>query len=185
MRRIALLSGLVLVGGLLGPSTALASQDDDHGQSQLRWIAVQDKFTAVLPDGTTLTEDPGPGLPPVGARVFLSEKLYATEDGKTKGDAVGRDHIECTAQVVNSTFLCDVAFVLDDGSELIGSVALDFSSSEATTQFDVPVTGGSGHFFGAGGVVSATDISASPNQPTETLYELDIVVEHESGHATN
>jgi hypothetical protein len=186
MRRIALLSGLVLVGGLLGPSTALASPEDDHGHDQVRWIAVQDKFAAVLPDGTTLTEDPGQGVPPVGAQVFLSEKLFATDDGKTKGDEIGRDHIECTAQVVSTTFLCDVAFVLDDGSELLGSAAVDFGSmSEGSTQFDIPVTGGSNKFFGAGGVVSATDISQSPNQPTVTLLEVNIEVEHESEHSAN
>jgi hypothetical protein len=185
MRRIALLSGLVLVGGLLGPSTAAASQDDRHGNDQVRWIAVQDKFTAVLPDGRTLTEDPGQGVPPVGTRVFLSEKLFATDDGKTKGDEVGRDHIECAVQVVQTTFFCDVAFVLDKGSPLLGSAALDFGSQSGSTEFLVAVTGGTTDFFGAGGEVSATDISTSPDQPTVTLYEVDVDVDvaGDGGHS--
>jgi hypothetical protein len=185
MRRIALLSGLVLVGGLLGPSTALASQDDNHGHQQVRWIAVQDKFTAVLPDGTTLTEDPGQGVPPIGTRVFLSEKLFATDDGKTKGDEIGRDHIECTVQVVQTIFFCDVAFVLDEGSQLLASAALDFGSQSESTQFVIAVTGGTNDFFGAGGEVSATDISTSPDQPTVTLYKVNVVVQQESGHSGN
>ena len=44
MRRIAVLSGLVLVGGLLGPSTAFA--DDQGGQNNkenAQWIAVEDQ----------------------------------------------------------------------------------------------------------------------------------------------
>jgi hypothetical protein len=101
MRRIAVLSGLVLVGGVLGPSTAFA---DDEGNSggQTRWIAVEDNFAVVLPDGQTFTEDPGPlnenEAPDIGTRLFISEALYATSDGSTRGDAVGRSHIECTAQ---------------------------------------------------------------------------------------
>ena len=188
MRRIALLSGLVLVGGLLGPSTALASQADDHGHGQVRWIAVQDKFAIVLPDGKTLGPGPGPGpgsgVPPVGARLFISEKLFATDDGKTKGDAIGRDHIECTAQVVSTTFRCDVAFVLDEGSQLIGSVALDLDNPQALMQFDIPVTGGSNKFFGAGGEVSVTDMSPSPEQ-TVSLDVVNVEVEHAQGNSAN
>ena len=61
MRRTAMLSGLILMGGLLGPSTALASQDDGH-DAQLRWIAVEDEFAIVLPNGETFTgeEEGGP-----------------------------------------------------------------------------------------------------------------------------
>src|SRR4051812_20917955 len=112
MRRIAVLSGLVLVGGVLGPSTAFAGEDGNHDH---RWIAVEDEFAVVLPDGQTFTGDAGPmdpnDAPPVGARLFISEKLYDTDDGKTRGDAVGRSHIECTAQVVKFSFLCDAALV--------------------------------------------------------------------------
>jgi hypothetical protein len=39
MRRIAVLSGLVLLGGLLGPSTAFATGRDEHADNQDRWIA--------------------------------------------------------------------------------------------------------------------------------------------------
>ena len=114
MRRTVLLSGLVLVGGLLGPSTALAAEDDGTD----RWIAVEDQFAIVLPDGQTFTDD-----------------------GTTRGDEVGRSHIECTAQVVELHFLCDVAFVLDAGSQLHGTVAVDFGG-EQTEEFelDIPVT---------------------------------------------
>jgi hypothetical protein len=177
MRRTAMLSGLVLMGGLLGPSTAFASQDDGH-DAQVRWIAVEDQFAIVLPNGETFTgeEEGGPEeeLPPVGARLFISEALYATDDGKTPGGQVGRTHIECTVQVVTTTFLCDIAFVLDEGSQLHGSVAVDFSTDTGEPQhFDIPVTGGSADFLGAAGVVSLTDISSTPDE-TVTLYEVDV-----------
>ena len=55
MRRIAVLSGLVLVGGLLGPSTAFADdQGTQHDKNQAEWIAVEDQFAVVLPNGRDL-----------------------------------------------------------------------------------------------------------------------------------
>jgi hypothetical protein len=182
MRRTAVLSALVLTGGLLGPSTALAAEDE------LRWLAEEDHFAIVLPDGETFTGDEEPmleeELPPIGSRLFISEVLYATEDGTTRGDEVGRTHIECTAQVVPVNFLCDIAFVLDSGSQLHGSVLVDFGTPEDPAeqfQFDIPVTGGSGDFFGATGVVSLTDVTDpdDPEAPTETLYEADVKLAHD------
>ena len=180
MRRIAVLSGLVLVGGVLGPSTAFAHEHDGHPD---KWIAVQDHFTVVLPDGQTFTGDnSGPDQntpPPVGTRLFISEALYATADGTTRGDAVGRSHIECTEQVVDFSFLCDAALVFDTGSQLIVSVHLDFSSPESQGQpFDIAVTGGTGDFFGATGVITATDISPSPAESV-TVYDADLVLARE------
>jgi hypothetical protein len=178
MRRIAVLSGLVLVGGVLGPSTALAAEDQpDDGNT---WIAVEDQFAVVLPDGTTFTEDPGPmdetEAPPVGTRLFISEVLYATDDGATRGDEVGRTHIECTAQVVEFTFFCDGAFVLDTGSQLLASAHLDFSDpSLEGTPFAIAVTGGTGDYFGATGEITSTDISESPDEVV-SLYEADVVL---------
>jgi hypothetical protein len=176
MRRTAVLSGLVLVGGLLGPGTALAA-DDQSTNGQDRWIAVEDHFVVVLPDGQTFTEDQPPmdeTVPPVGTRLFISEALFATDDGETQGDEVGRTHIECTAQAVEWNFLCDIAFVLDAGSQLLGSIEVDFSSTtEEMAEFDIAVTGGTGDFFGAAGVVTLTDISSSPDE-TVTLYEPDV-----------
>jgi hypothetical protein len=174
MRRLAVLSGLVLVGGVLGPSTAFAAEDAEQ------WIAVEDQVAIVLPDGETFTEDPGPmdenEAPPVGTRLFISEVLYATDDGETRGDEVGRSHIECTAQVVEFTFLCDGAFVFDTGSQLLASVHIDFSDPELEGMpFDIAVTGGTGDYFGACGVVTVTDISDSADE-TVSLYEADLVL---------
>jgi hypothetical protein len=185
-RRTAVLSGLVLVGGLLGPSTALASEDDEQDKNQLRWIAVEDHFAIVLPNGETFTDDapeegapPEEELPPVGARLFISEVLFDTEDGTTRGDEVGRTHIECTVQVVEFHFLCDAAFVFNGGSQLHGSVAADFSSEMEEFQLVVPVTGGSMKFFGATGEIHLTDISESEDE-TMTLYEADLVLPRHS-----
>jgi hypothetical protein len=180
MRRIAVLSGLVLVGGVLGPSTAFAGEDGHHGDDHNRWIAVEDHFTIVLPDGQTSTGDAGPldpnAPPPVGTRLFISEALYATADGTTRGDAVGRNHIECTAQAVDFNFLCDAALVFDNGSQLIVAVHLDFSDPSAQgAPFDVAVTGGTNDFFGATGQVTATDISTSAKE-TVTRYDADLVL---------
>jgi len=178
MRRIAVLSGLVLVGGLLGPSTAFAGEDG-HSTGNARWIAVEDEFAVVLPDGETFTgeEDPGPldpnEPPAIGTELFISEVLYATEDGETRGDEVGRTHIQCTAQVVPLTFLCDAAFVFDTGSQLLVSAQLDFSMEEPET-FDIAVTGGTGDWFGATGAVSITDMS-TPRESV-SLYEADVVL---------
>ena len=181
MRRIAVLSGLVLVGGVLGPSTAFAD-DADHGSGKDRWIAVEDHFKVVLPDGQTFSGDAGPmnpnDAPAVGTRLFISEALYATADGSTKGDAVGRSHIECTAQAVDFSFLCDAALVFDSGSQLIVSVHVDFSDQSAeSAPFDIAVTGGTDDFFGATGQITATDLSSSPNE-TVTRYDADLVLPH-------
>ena len=97
---------------------------------------MEDNFAIVLPDGETFTVTRTPDRwtrttpPPVGTELFISEVLYATDDGETRGDEVGRSHIECTAQVVEFTFLCDGAFVFDTGSQLLASVHIDFSDPE-------------------------------------------------------
>ena len=181
MRRIAVLSTAVLAGGLLGPSTAAADYEATH-----RWIAVEDQFTVVLPDGQTFTEDAPPPeaeeeefAPPVGTQLFLSEALYATADGTTRGEEIGRTHIECTAGVASATFLCDIAFVFHNGSQLHGVVHVDFASQSETEplQFDIAVTGGTDDFFGATGEVSLLDITPAddPTAATLTLYEADVV----------
>ena len=181
MRRIAVLSGLVLVGGLLGPSTALATEDDPQTNDQDRWIAVEDHFAIVLPDGTTFTEEDAPPeeefLPPVGSRLFISEALFSTDDGSTRGDEVGRTHIECTAQVVPANFMCDAVAVFDTGSQLAASVALDFSTESEVASFDIAVTGGTGDYFGATGALTLTDISPSEEE-TVSLYEANLVLPH-------
>ena len=152
MRRIAVLSAAVLVGGLLGPSSAVATGDE----AEHRWIAVEDRFTVVLPNGETFTEDAPPPeaeeeefAPPVGTQLFISEALYATADGTTRGEEIGRTHIECTAGVVPATLLCDIAFVFHNGSQLHGVVHVDFSTQNETEplQFDIAVTGGTDDFF--------------------------------------
>jgi len=182
MRRIAVLSGLVLVGGLLGPSTAFADQTGgEHGKDNARWIAVTDHFALVLPDGETFTGegDPGPidpnDVPPVGTQLFVSEVLYETEDGETRGDEVGRTHIQCTAQVVELMFQCDGAFVFDNGSQLLGSVALDLSMEGEGGSFEISVTGGTGDWFGATGAITSTDTGPT----SATLYEADLVLPHD------
>ncbi len=181
MRRIAVLSGLVLVGGLLGPSTAFATDDGPHTNDQNRWIAVEDQFAIVLPDGTTFTEEDAPpeeeSLPPVGSRLFISEALYSTHDGSTRGAEVGRTHIECTAQVVETTFVCDAVVVFGTGSQLTATVALDFSTESEPASFDIAVTGGTGDYFGATGELTLTDLSSSEEE-TVSLYEADLVLPH-------
>ena len=134
MRRIAVLSALVLAGGLIGPSTALATEDDASGDDG-RWIAVEDQFAIVLPNGETLTDDaamegPQGGGAPVGSRSFIGEVLYATEDGTTRGEEVGRTHIECTAQVTPLNFRCEAAFVFTNGSQLHAPVLADFGAEQ-------------------------------------------------------
>jgi hypothetical protein len=176
-RRIAVLSGVVLVGGLLGPSTAFAGEEKGHG----KWIAVEEDFAFVLPNGETFTGDEQPPgdpeeAPPVGTQLFISEVLYETEDGETRGDEVGRSHIQCTAQVVELTFRCDGALVFDDESQLFASVVLDFSTGEQEG-FDIAVLGGTGDWFGATGVLTLTDISTE--EETASLYEADVVLPHD------
>ena len=179
MRRAAVLSAGVLVGALLIPSSALATEGDESE----RWIAVEEHVIVVLPDGQTFdgTEPPMDGpeevAPPVGTRLFISEALYATEDGATRGDAAGRSHIECTFQALPEAVLCQVAFVLDNGSQLHGSVLVDFSAQSPTEalSFDVAVTGGTDDFDGATGEVSLLDISEQTvGDETVTLYEVNV-----------
>lgn len=181
MRRITVLSGLVLVGGLVVPVPASAAEDEPGGH---RWIAVEDQFVIVLPDGSTFTdENPPPdeeSEPPTGARIFLGEALYATDDGETRGSEVGRTTIECTAQAIASTLLCDIVFDVDEAGQLHGTVLVDFGTQSETEplQFDIAVTGGTGEFSGATGEVALTDITDpdDPEADTTTLYETDIDV---------
>ena len=184
MRRVAVLSTCVVAGSLLCPSSAIAAEDDSGGADN-RWIAVEDEFAIVLPDGQTFTEDEPPiegeeesGFIPVGARLFISEALYSTEDGETAGDEVGRTHVECTGQVVADNLLCDIVWVFDEGGQLHGSVHVDFSAVPETEQlsFDIAVTGGTGDWSGAAGTVTLTDISdvEDPEAATTTLYEANV-----------
>jgi len=173
MRRVAVLCAGVLLGGVLTSSTALASEDDGD-----RWVAVEDHFAVVLPNGETFTDEAEMGgeeeefAPPVGTRVFISEALYETDDGTTRGDAAGRTHIECTAQVVPAVLVCDAVFVLDDGSQLYGTALVDFSKETEQLSFDVAVTGGTDDFDGATGEVSLLDISNEVDgDETVTRYE--------------
>ena len=183
MRRIAVLSAGVFVVGLLGQGSALAAEDESTGQDD-RWIAVEDHFAVVLPNGETFTEDNPPPmeqedvLPPVGTRLFISEALYDTDDGSTRGSEIGRTHIECTIQVAEANTLCDIAFVFNDGSQLHGTVHIDFGAQSETEplQLDIAVTGGTGAYSGASGEVSLLDIS-DPNDPNAeivSLYEADL-----------
>lgn len=179
MRRTAVVSSLVLVGGLLGPSTASAGGDHDKGHT--RWIAVEDQFALVLPNGETLSGEEGggeepEGLPPVGAEVFFSEVLYETADGTTRGQEVGRSHIQCTVHVVATTFRCDGTFVFHDGSQLLASVHLDFATEQSGAAFDIAVLGGTGDWFGASGALTLTDTSTE--QESSSLYEAKVVFPH-------
>jgi hypothetical protein len=143
---------------------------------------VAGQSAVILPDGETFTGegDPGPldpnDVPPVGTQLFVSEILYGREDGETRGDEVGRTHIQCTAQVVGFTFLCESAFVFDNGSQLLGSVAFDFQHGRETESVDIAVTGGTGDWFGSTGAISVTD--ASSEDESAALYEADVVLPH-------
>ena len=178
MRRVAVLSTCVVAGSLLCPSSALAAEDDSGGADH-RWIAVEDEFAIVLPDGQTFTEDAPPPEEeesiPIGARLFISEALYATEDGETAGDEIGRTHVECTAQVVADNLLCDIVWVFDEGGQLHGSVHVDFSAEPEgeDLSFDIAVTGGTEDWSGAAGTVTLTDTTDAedPEAETTTLYE--------------
>ena len=179
MRRIAVLSAGILVLGLVWPSSALAEESTSHDD---RWIAVEDHFAVVLANGDTFTEEE-PVMEqvdaiPVGTRLFLSEALYATDDGATRGDEVGRTHIECTAQVVANNLLCDIAFVFDEGSQLHGTAHIDFSEQGPgqPEAFDIAVTGGTGDYSRASGQISLTDITDvdDPAAAVTTLYEADL-----------
>lgn len=184
MRRVAVLSACVVAGSLLFPSSALAAEDDSGGADH-RWIAVEDHFAVVLPDGQTFSEDSpppegeeGPMSTPIGTQLFLSEVLYSTEDGETPGDEVGRTHIECTAGAVPENFVCDVVWVFDEGGQLHGSVHVDFSAVPETEalNFDIAVTGGTGDWSAAAGTVTLLDITdfAEPEPETTTLYEANL-----------
>jgi hypothetical protein len=73
-------------------------------------------------------------------------------------------------------FLCDGAFVFDNGSRLLASVALDISMEKGMETFDIAVTGGIGEWFGATGAISIADISTA--EETASLYAADVVLPH-------
>lgn len=183
MRRAAVLLAAVLMGALLAPSSAFATEEDRRTDDG-RWIAVEEDVVIVLPNGETMSGDEpameGEGeafAPPVGTRVFITEALYETSDGTTRGDAAGRTYIECTAQAVSSVLLCDAVFSFEGGSQLHGSVVVDFAPATPTEQFrlDVAVTGGTGDYSGASGEVALTDISEqTEGDETVTLYEANL-----------
>ena len=183
MRRVAVLSACVVAGSVLYPTSALATEGDSGGGDH-RWIAVEDEFAIVLPDGQTFTEDSPPPEGeeppslPVGTRLFISEALYATEDGETAGNAIGRTHVECTAQVVADNLLCDIVWVFDEGGQLHGTVHVDFSEEPEGEQlsFDIAVTGGTGDWSGAAGTVTLRDVTdaEAPEAETRTVYETNL-----------
>jgi hypothetical protein len=133
----------------------------------------------VLPDGTTFDEEnppPDEEAPlPVGARLFIGEALYATEDGATRGDRVGRTYIECTADISPFTFRCDASFVFTEGSQLHATVLIDFATldPDVPEAFEAAVIGGTGEFSDVDGVVSVlqTTDPDDPDAETTTLYE--------------
>ncbi len=143
MRRIAVLSGLVLVGGLLGrapPSPGRRTGTARPMPNGSPWRTSSPSSSPTVrrsPATRTRPLDPN-DAPPVGTQLFVSEVLYDTEDGETRGDEVGRSHIQCTAQVVELNLLCDGAFVFDNGSQLNASVALDFSMEEGMEPLTSP-----------------------------------------------
>jgi hypothetical protein len=134
MRRIAVLSALVLAGGLIGPSTALATEDDASGDDG-RWIAVEDQFAIVLPNGETLTDDaamegPQEEVPPSAPGRSSARSSTPRRTGPPGGEEVGRTHIECTAQVTPPNFRCEAAFVFTNGSQLHAPVLADFGAEQ-------------------------------------------------------
>ena len=184
MRRVAVLSACAVVGGaVLVPATALASAEDrapghDDGPD-VSWIAVEEDFVAVLPDGEVFDEENPPpdeeAALPVGTRLFIGEILYATEDGTTRGDAVGRTYIECTADSSPFTFRCDATLAFTEGSQLHATVVIDFAAldPDAPEAFEAAVIGGTGEYAGVDGAISVLDTS-DPDEPdaeTTTLYE--------------
>ena len=93
----------------------------------------------------------------------------------TKGDKVGRSHIQCTEQAVKLIFRCDGALVFDDEST---SCSPPSSSTSAYSGEALRHRGDRWHrgLFGATGALTDTDISTA--NETAALYEADVALPH-------
>lgn len=123
------------------PSANAGGGDHRHGDSDVFRVSVREVDSAELDLGET-----GFGL---GDRFVFSEDLYK------RGKRVGSDHGECVLtrmQGQDGTFQCNVTAVFRKGQLTIQG-AFSFSEEEEQQPFVLAVTGGTGAFKGASGVV--------------------------------
>ena len=102
--------------------------------------------------------------------------MSATLSSGTSGIVSSRAGVGLLAVSLLVSLTVVARFVFDTGSQLLASVHIDFSDPELDgMSFDIAVTGGTGDYFGACGVVTVTDISESADE-TVSLYEADLVL---------
>jgi hypothetical protein len=103
--------------------------------------------------------DIGADGPSPGDLFFFEEKLY--NESHTK--VVGKDSVRCQAGV--RTYICDATFRLEGRGKIVVSSAF-FARRDNTA----PVTGGSRHFKGVGGVLQVFGLPGG-----ESVYFLKLV----------
>jgi len=94
----------------------------------------------------------------------LGDRFVFTENLVKRGKVVGSDHGECTVTRLHGEtgwFQCVVTAVFYGKGQITVQGALRFDESESSDRFTLPVTGGSGRFAGAGGVVVVDESGTS------------------------
>jgi hypothetical protein len=130
--------------------------DDDHGDDSFRVMA-HEVDSVDLDLG-----EPGFGL---------GDRFVFTEDLVKRGKVVGSDHGECTVTRMEGEtgwLQCVVTAVFHGKGQLTVQGAFRFSET-AGARFVLPITGGSGKFTGASGVVVVDE----NEEPSSLTFKLD------------
>ena len=157
--RLVYLLSAVAVASLLLPAVAPAITRPEV----LRFIDVEEQF--VSPDG-----DFEEGPPTVGQRSFNTDGLYRW-NGKERGARAGRLETNCTFTKVElareaATLSCIAQAYLPAGQiVLAGFIRFSPSSSD----FRVPVVGGTGRYANAQGVAVFRDLPSGASAMTVRL----------------
>jgi hypothetical protein len=149
---VALLAGSIgPASGSSGQRTASSGHDDEH--RTIRLLAVFTEFDPNIDVGA-----PGFSL---GDEVVFSGNL------RRHGDQVGRIGVVCTfvstANAARVEAQCPTTSILPGGQ-----ITTQGTIVNRSLNFTLPVTGGSGRYFGVGGEVVAHDVS-TPTQPKVEL----------------
>ncbi len=150
-----------------GSNAALAALAGD----KVRWIAEETQTVVVLANGTRPDPNSNLGPPQPGDEEFITEDVFETMDGKTKGEKIGTDAIHCLFGV-NHLHCTATVFLNGDQLHVATTFPMTEQEEEQNSGFDVAFKGGTGRFRDAGGDAHLTDIPSEDQQSRLTLWEV-------------
>ncbi len=150
-----------------GGSTAVAARTNDSTET-VRWISQETELVVVLANGTRLGPEASEELPQPGDQLFVTEDIFATQDGRTKGNKIGTNAIACVFGAARNIH-CDGTAFLESGQLQFGAT---FPLPEERLDIDVTFVGGTGKFRAAGGDAHLSDIPPQNGEVSMTLWEV-------------